>query len=309
MKALKSAVKSVLHSIHKRRRESELHASVVHVTSAQLQADLRGLGLLPGDVVWVHSSLKSLGYVEGGAKAVIDALWQSIQPGGTLVIPAYYMLGTILGTCQDPDYVFDPRAMGSNLGAISDTVLKWPGVRRSIHPTHSIAAIGPLAQDIVGDHHRARSAFGQDSPWQRFTAINGKLMGLGISLGPVTYYHHIEDMLGDDFPVEVGYPRRFDLRCVDFEGRPLTVPVTPFNPDLMPVRIDHPSQQANRDAFWAEFTARGILHTGPVGQSVSWWMHSQEAFDAICDMARHDRTVYALPEGAPQRRRPAGIRS
>ena len=60
MKALKSAVKSVLHSIHKRRRESELHASVVHVTSAQLQADLRSLGLLPGDVVWVHSSLSIL---------------------------------------------------------------------------------------------------------------------------------------------------------------------------------------------------------------------------------------------------------
>ena len=36
--------------------------------------DLKDLGLKEGDTVIVHSSLSSLGYVEGGADTVIDAL-------------------------------------------------------------------------------------------------------------------------------------------------------------------------------------------------------------------------------------------
>ena len=227
MKTLKQAVKSMVRAVERKHRASVLEKTVEHVTGEQIVADLRRLGIGPGDVVFVHSSLRSLGYVEGGAAAVLDAMWEAIQPGGTLVIPTFYMLGTILGTCRDPDYVFDPRKLGSNLGALPDTFLKRPGVRRSIHPTHSVSALGPQADFIVRDHHRAPSTFGEGSPWHRFTELNGKLLGLGISMGPVTYYHHVEDMLGATFPIDVWMDETFHLRCVDFDGTPLKVPVRP----------------------------------------------------------------------------------
>ncbi len=46
------------------------------------------LGIKSDDVLLVHSSLKSFGFVEGGADAVIDGLLDALNPSGTLVMPA-----------------------------------------------------------------------------------------------------------------------------------------------------------------------------------------------------------------------------
>ncbi len=45
-----------------------------------IQDGLRGLGLGAGDLVVVHSSLSSFGWVDGGADAVIDALLAAVAP-------------------------------------------------------------------------------------------------------------------------------------------------------------------------------------------------------------------------------------
>ncbi len=52
--------------------------------TAALLDDLRKLGVDPGDVLFVHSSFKSLGPVEGGTAAIIAALEQAVGPEGTL---------------------------------------------------------------------------------------------------------------------------------------------------------------------------------------------------------------------------------
>ena len=43
------------------------------VTKDDIVRTLTALGIKNGDIVITHSSLKSMGYVEGGAGAVIDA--------------------------------------------------------------------------------------------------------------------------------------------------------------------------------------------------------------------------------------------
>ena len=48
---------------------------------------LTELGLKQGDVVIVHTSLKSIGYVCGGAQAVIEALIEVATSEGTIVMP------------------------------------------------------------------------------------------------------------------------------------------------------------------------------------------------------------------------------
>ncbi len=286
-------VKRVLHAVDRKRRESELSRNAQHVSGQDITTALRGMGINSGDIVFVHSSLKSLGYVEGGADAVIEALWQAIQPGGTLIVPTFYMLGTILGTCKDPDYVFDARKLGSNLGALPNAFLKRPGVQRSIHPTHSISALGPQAEFIVRDHHLAPSTFGLNSPWHHFTELNGKLLGLGISMGPVTYYHHLEDMLGDKFPVDIWLPEIYRLRCIDLHGTEFRVPVRPFRPELLESRIDHPSQGLRRDLMYAECDARNLIHSGSVCGATSWWMNAKPFYSALAEMAINRKTVWS----------------
>ena len=63
------------------------------------------LGLRPGDVVLVHSSLSSFGYVEGGADAVIDALLDAVGPEGTVMVP------TLTGSPEDSPRVVDAKMM------------------------------------------------------------------------------------------------------------------------------------------------------------------------------------------------------
>src|SRR5689334_9879285 len=63
------------------------HQSDWPVTIESLCADFAALGVRPGMVLIVHSSLRSLGWVNGGPAAVILALEQVLTPEGTLVMP------------------------------------------------------------------------------------------------------------------------------------------------------------------------------------------------------------------------------
>ena len=54
----------------------------------QLCADLLALGVRPGGVLLVHSSLRALGFIPGGAEAVIQGLLEALGPQGTLLMPA-----------------------------------------------------------------------------------------------------------------------------------------------------------------------------------------------------------------------------
>src|SRR5688572_290367 len=57
-------------------------------TRASLARDLAALGITPGAVLVVHSSLGALGWVNGGQQTVIEALLDTIGSVGTLVMPA-----------------------------------------------------------------------------------------------------------------------------------------------------------------------------------------------------------------------------
>ena len=55
----------------------------------QLVSDLLNIGIGAGDTVVVHSSMKSMGYVEGGAECVIAALADVVGTEGTLMFPTF----------------------------------------------------------------------------------------------------------------------------------------------------------------------------------------------------------------------------
>ena len=64
------------------------------VSREQLAAELRSLGLRPGQDLLIHCSLRRIGPVEGGAATLLDALLDVTGPQATLVVPAQTTLNS-----------------------------------------------------------------------------------------------------------------------------------------------------------------------------------------------------------------------
>ena len=80
----------------------------------------------------MHSSLSSLGWADGGADAVIDAVLEVLGPESTLMVPPFnYSLW---------DEVFDPKGAPSHPGAITNALRQRPEAVWSLHPSYLIAS-------------------------------------------------------------------------------------------------------------------------------------------------------------------------
>ncbi len=302
VKRLRSLARKVLERIRRRRRAGEIRRSAPAISRDRLVRDFRAIGLGPGDAVLVHSSLKAIGYVEGGPRTVIEAMVEAVAPGGTVVFPTYTVVGgSILETCRIPDYVFDPKALGTRLSRLPEELLKFPGVERSLHPTHSVGALGAQARLLTEDHHLAESTFGKGSPWDKLIRIGGKVMGIGIPMAPGGLYHPLEDLMGDEFPLPVRMRETHRLRCRHPSGELVEVPVVPLDPAFLPRRIDHPSRGDLRDYFWREFSRIGLLRVGSIGEARTWWMPAREYFDHLVQLMREGITIYATPADLARR--------
>lgn len=298
LETIKRPARALRDALLRSRRQAELQRTAPHATRADILQGLRGLGIQPGDVLFLHSSLKSLGFVEGGPATVLAALQDAVGPEGTLLLPTYWLPGgTLLATCEMKDYVFDPRVHGTNMGALPTAFLALPGLQRSVHPTHSCAAVGPLAAELTRDHHRAPSVFGVGSPWERFARLpQGKVLGLGISMGPVTFYHLLEDQLGARFPVPIWLEQTYQLPCRDHDGQPCTVPVRPFDPQVTPRRIDQRERADLRDWFAREFDRAGLRRNGQVAAAASWVIEGPAFLNHLHQLAERGITVYSTAE-------------
>ena len=170
----------------------------MEVTKQQLIADLTELGLPCGSVVVLHSSLKSMGHVKGGADTVIDALLDALGPEGTLVVPtfSYCFLGR--GDSVPYNHVETP----SETGLIAETVRLRPEAVRSFHPTHSVAAIGKLRDEITPGHLSC-TPLGENSPLHRVALHGGWVLLVGCGQKSNSFVHVAEVLAG------MAYPRVF----------------------------------------------------------------------------------------------------
>lgn len=158
-------------------------------TEGRITQDALALGVRPGGILLVHSSLSSLGHVPGGPETVIRGLWGALGAEGTLLLPAlsYEYVGK-----ANP--VFDVLRTPSNVGAIPEHFRLRPGTLRSVHPTHSVCAIGAQAAAMTADHELDHTPVGAHSPFRRVRDLGGQLMFLGCGLRPNTSMHGVEEL-------------------------------------------------------------------------------------------------------------------
>ena len=163
------------------------------VTKDDVRDGARRLGILETDSVLIHSSLKSLGYVEGGADAVIDGFYEALSEG-TLIFPTL---------CQkDFRHAYETWHMDkeSDVGHITNVFRKREGAYRSNQATHSVAAMGKDAIYLTKTHGESGKRFGNygetpfaaDSPWEKMYKMNTKIVFLGVGMLYCTFRHYAE---------------------------------------------------------------------------------------------------------------------
>lgn len=182
--------------------------SAVPVTGKELTRALAGLGLGDGDVVLVHASLSSLGFVVGGALTVVQALLDAVGGSGTIVAPTF-----TAGNCDPARWAvtrgravpepwwptvreslpaFDPGVTPSeNMGAVAELVRTWPGAVRSAHPQTSFASVGAAALPLMRNHPWT-CHLGPGTPLARLAARTAKILLLGVSYRVCTAFHLAE---------------------------------------------------------------------------------------------------------------------
>jgi aminoglycoside 3-N-acetyltransferase len=175
-------------------------------TAERITSDLRALGVRPGDIIMVHSSLKSLGHVPGGPETVIRGLFEAVTPAGTLLLPA-------LSWKQQPPLVHSTLHTPSNVGAIPEYFRTRPGTRRSVHPTHSVCAIGQATDELLRDHHLDSTPCGPHSPFRAMIDRRAKIVMLGCGLRPNTTMHALEEYV--EPPYLFGPPRVYTITDAD----------------------------------------------------------------------------------------------
>jgi aminoglycoside 3-N-acetyltransferase len=172
------------------------------MTRQSLSRDLSALGLKAGMTVLAHSSLSSLGWVCGGAVALIQALMDVLTKDGTLVMPAhssdlsepsYWVNPPVpkewLQAIRDSMPAYEPDVTPTRgIGAAPEVFRKFPGVLRSAHPADSFAAWGKNARFVTAEH-ALDFPLGDSSPLARVYDLDGAVLLLGVGYDRNTSLH------------------------------------------------------------------------------------------------------------------------
>ena len=221
------------------------------------------LGVRPGDLLMVHSSVRSVGYIVGGVNVLAQTLFDAVGPDGT--VSAYIDVELCYEEDDDPADipVFDKRVAKAarDHGILHETLRTWPGTLRSEHPDAGVIANGRLAAWMTAEHP-LQYGYGEGSPYQKIVDSGGKVLMIGAPLDTITLLHHAEHLANIPEKRVRRYrrllPSEHGPLWVDFEEFDTCDPVAPYLPDDVFARIAQ------------DYLLGGNGHEGRIGQAMSY---------------------------------------
>lgn len=171
----------------------------------RIRSAIRPLNL-SNQVLCIHSSLSSFGFVQGGAAAVVDAF---LEEGCTLLVPSFtyeyahpapehvrYEHNAYQPCTEAPENtpVFDPAAdaISCSMGAIPREIVRRPQRVRGMHPINSFTAIGPHARTLVA----TQTPLNVYGPLEQAAELDAKVILMGVGLSSMTAIHLAEQQAG-----------------------------------------------------------------------------------------------------------------
>jgi len=157
------------------------------------------------DILMVHSSINHMSpYYTGSALELVKMLMAFCGPERTLVMPAFYFGDPAIGSVHDTfnaDPEFNLRKSPSQMGLATELFRRSRGVIQSRHPVYRVAAFGPQAEALIRGHEIASGPAGYGTPFDYMAKHKTMIVGIGKSFHVMTQVHHVDEIMGKNFPV------------------------------------------------------------------------------------------------------------
>ena len=153
---------------------------------------------LRGNHVVVQTRLASLGHLEGGPAILCEALIEAVGPSGTLMMPTFTHTETVRESSANrnpaapshrPIPYHADLPVSPEVGIVAEMFRHMGGVLRSNHPTHSFAAWGRQAREVLSTQ-RDNNPLG---PLKKLNVMQGQVLLLGTTLQSATIIHLAEE--------------------------------------------------------------------------------------------------------------------
>ena len=160
------------------------------ITQKDFVNSLAKIGIKKGDIIMVHSDISTFGRLATSDKefllqSLLDALKQSVGDNGTIIMPTFTY-------SFFKNEAFDVKNSRSTVGILTEYFRKQDGVKRTAHPTHSVAICGKNKNELMDI---GKDTFDKDSIFGKIHEMNGKIVLLGVSFHKAcTFIHYIEQV-------------------------------------------------------------------------------------------------------------------
>ena len=223
----------------------------LRVNKEDIKKGLNDIGLKKGNIVFVHSSLSSFGYVEDGPDTVIDALLETVGNSGTVVMPAF----TWGALHSKEKVVFDVAntSVKKEVGILAEVFRKRKEAIRSLHICHSVSAIGPKAKEVMGE---GITACGKGSTFDKLYELDAWNLFLGVGFSSCTALHMVEEYMH----VPYRYYR-------DFKGSKVILPDEKTIESESVEFLRKPGYINDFIKMGRIFSKHGVLHTCKIGEA------------------------------------------
>ncbi len=124
------------------------------------------------------------------AEAFVQQVRDLVGGAGTIVMPSFTDTWTLIDTAAAPQPFHAELQLSPRLGAAADSFRRQAGVLRSGHPSHSFAACGPQAHDVLSTN-RDNNPLG---PVKKLNVMNGLTLAVGCNAHGSTALHLAEEL-------------------------------------------------------------------------------------------------------------------
>jgi aminoglycoside 3-N-acetyltransferase len=200
------------------------------VDKTEVRRALGEVGIREGDILFVHSSFDQMQSIRATPVEIVQILCDAVGVSGTIVMPTFPMSG-LSQDYLDQNPVFDWRRTPSRAGMLTEIFRRMPGTERSLHPTHPVAARGPIAAWLTQGHECSLTPFDEQSPFQKLLQLDSNILRIG-KFEAMTFRHLADHLIQNKIPYPIYTNDTKKTGAIGKDGKHYVILTKAHNPDI-----------------------------------------------------------------------------